>query len=265
MINNLEKSKKLWFMISFLALTASITGVFNQNIYSKVVADNVLPGVISQDIMTILISFSLIFLSLRINKNDIKKLIISLSFILYIIYGYGIYVIEQLYTPLYLLYIAIVSLSFWTLIYSFINMDKNEIENIKLNKAIRYLTISFLIFIPILFYSIWISELIPLIREGLKLEFMFSVYILDMVFVLPAFLITTYLLIKRNFFGYILAPLLFFKAFTLLFSVGLGGLIKPLFGQASVKSENLFYITLSIIFLTLAVLNYLSLDFIKKK
>ncbi len=264
MINNLEKNKKLWMIVAGLSLIAALIGVFYQDVYSKVISSDVLPGVVSQDIITIIISLILLILSLTINKNDIKKQIISLSFISYLIYGYGIYVIEQIYNPLYLLYIAIVALSFWSLVYSLINIRQKKLENIKLTKTIRYLTIGFLIFIPILFYSIWISELIPLMRTGKKLEFMFSIYIMDMLFVLPAFLISAYLIIKRKLLGYVFAPLLFFKAFTLLFSVGLGSLIKPLFNQTSNQGENIFYITLSVIFLALAVLNYYDLDFENK-
>jgi len=89
---------------------------------------------------------------------------------------------------------------------------------------------------------------------------MYSIYILDMVFVLPAFLISAYMIIKRKLLGYIFAPLLFFKAFTLLFSVGLGGLLKPLFNQVAEQGENIFYIILSIIFLSLALLNICNLN-----
>ncbi len=265
MINNLGKNKKLWLIVASLSLIVALIGVFYQNIYSKVVSNDVLPGVISQDIITIIISLILLLLSLKINKEDLKKQIISLSFISYLLYGYGIYVIEQIYNPLYILYITIVTLSFWSLVYGLINIRQKALENIKLTKIIRYLTIGFLIFIPILFYSIWISELIPLMRTGEKLEFMFSIYIMDMVFVLPSFLISAYLITKRKLLGYVFAPLLFFKAFTLLFSVGLGGLIKPLFDQTANQSENIFYVTLSVIFLVLAVLNYYNLNFANKK
>lgn len=261
MIKNLEKNKKLWLIVASLSLVAAVIGVFNQDIYSKVISDEVLPGVISQDIITIIISSILLFFSLKLKDINIKEQIISLSFIAYLIYGYGIYVIEQIYSPLYILYVAIVALSFWSLVYSLINIREEISENIKLPKFIKYMTIGFLIFIPALFYTLWIGELIPLMKSGEKLEFMFSIYIMDMVFVLPAFLISAYMIIKEEFLGYIFAPLLFFKAFTLLFSVGLGGLLKPLYNQISVQGENMFYIILSIIFLALAVLNYWNLDF----
>lgn len=104
MINNLEKSRKLWLLVSVLSLVAAFMGVFNQNIYSKVVSLDVLPGTISQDIITIIIGLVLLILSLKINEKDIKKQIVAISFLAYLFYGYGIYVIDQLYNSLYLLY-----------------------------------------------------------------------------------------------------------------------------------------------------------------
>lgn len=261
MINDSGKIKRLWFLVAILSLIAATIGVFQQNIYSKVVSDDVLPGVISQDIITIIISLILILLSFTLNQKDIKRQIISLGFIAYLTYGYGIYVIEQLYNPFYILYIAIVALGFWSLVYSLINIRLEIFIDIELPKPIKYFTIIFLLFIPILFYIIWTSELIPLIRIGEKIEFMYSIYIMDMIFVLPAFLISAYMIIKRNLLGYIFAPLLFFKAFTLLFSVGLGGLLKPLFDQTTDQGDNMFYISLSAIFFVLALLNYYYLEF----
>ena len=93
-------------------------------------------------------------------------------------------------------------------------------------------------------------------RTGEKIEFFYSIFILDMVFVLPALVISGALLIKKNALGMVFTPILFFKAFTLLFSVGLGGLVKPLYGQATPPGETAFYMILSVIYLAFAVLNF---------
>lgn len=263
MINNLGKVRKLWLVVSGLSLVAASIGVFNQNIYSKVVSLEILPGTISQDLITIIISLVLLILSLIVSKEDFKKQIVGISLVSYLFYGYGIYVIEQIYNSLYLLYIAIFTLSFWSIIYGMVNINREKLRNIKISKLVRYLTAGFSIFIPLLFYSLWIGQLLPLMRTGEKLEFTHSIFILDMAFVLPAFIISAILIIKRNELGYIFAPILFFKAFTLLFSVGLGGILKPLYNQTANLGESAFYIILSVIFLALAVLNFWKLEFQK--
>jgi hypothetical protein len=235
--------------------------VFNQDIYSKVISRDLLPGTIAQDVITIIAGLVLLFLGLKTNKADIKKQIVVMSLLAYLFYGYGIYVIERVYNPLYILYMAIFSLSFWAIVYGLVNIDQNVIRNIKLSRLVRYLSVGCLIFIALLFYSLWIGQLLPLMLTGEKIEFTYSIFILDMVFVLPALIMSAILLIKKNALGLIFAPILFIKAFTLLFSVGLGGLFKLLYNQTAASGEIAFYFILSAIFLALAVLNFWKISF----
>lgn len=259
MIKNLRVNKKLWLITALLALAVSLIGVINQNIYSEVISQEILPGVVSQDLITVIISIVLIFLSLKVEAENIKSQILTLSFLAYIFYAYGIYAIEQIYNSFYILYLLIFSLSFWSIIFSLSNYDKSVFKKINLNKYIKYLTLSFLIIIPLLFYFLWINQLLPLMRTGEKIEFAFSVYILDIVFILPALIITAILIIKDKSLGYISAPILFFKAFTLLFSVGLGAAFRVFYELSFNPEESFFYIILSLLFLALAVLNILKL------
>lgn len=254
-------NKTLWLLVACLSLIAAFTGVFNQNTYSKVVSSIWLPGTISQDAITIIAGLALLFLSLKTNEADLEKQIIAMSLLAYLFYAYGIYVIEQFYNTLYLLYLAIFALSFWSIVCGLVNSNQDVLRTITVPEPVRYLSTGCLIFIALLFYSLWIGQLLPLMQTGEKIEFTYSIFILDMVFVLPAFLISAMLIIKKNAFGLIFAPILFIKAFTLLFSVGLGGLVKPLYHQTAEPGETAFYIILSVMFLTLAVLNLWKIRF----
>jgi hypothetical protein len=256
MINNLGKNKLLWIIVSVLSLLTAGIGVLYQDVYRLVISDEMLPGTISQDTITILVSLVLLISSIRTRKENIKSHIIILSSLAYLFYAYGIYAIEQVYNMLYILYIAVFSLSFWSIIYGFINIKRGSIQDIKLSKPVKYITISFSLFTPLLFYFLWTSQLVPLMSTGEKIEFTYSIYILDMAFILPALIISAVLLIKNNMFGLITAPILFFKSFTLLFSVGLGALFKALYDQPVNTQDAAFYIILSLLFLILAILNF---------
>ena len=104
MVKSLKLNKTLWLLVACLALIAAFIGMFNQNIYSKVVSSNLLPGTIAQDAITIIAGLVLLFLSLKTNEADIKKQIIALSLLVYLFYAYGVYVLDQFYNSLYLLY-----------------------------------------------------------------------------------------------------------------------------------------------------------------
>jgi hypothetical protein len=256
MIRNLKLNKKLWLLTALLSFFISFIGLINQDIYSKVVSQEIMPGVISQDLITLIISILLTYIALRIEEKEIKIQIIALSFLAYIFYAYSIYAIEQLYNSFYLFYLLLASLSFWSLVVALANYETNFLKEVNLNKYLKYLTITFLIFIPILFYFLWASQLLPLMAAGKKQEFTFSIYILDLIFVMPAMLITVVILIKNKSLGYLMAPLLFFKAFTLLFSVALGSFLRPFYNVNFIAEEAFFYLILSLLFLTLSILNF---------
>jgi len=128
---------------------------------------------------------------------------VILSFLAYLFYAYGIYVIEQLYNSFYILYLSIFTLSFWAIVFAMANLNPKVYKYFNLEKPFRNISLVFLLFIPILFYTLWINDLLPLIRNDEKIEFTFSIYILDMAFVLPAFLILAVLIIKRKELGYL--------------------------------------------------------------
>jgi hypothetical protein len=263
MIKNLKLNKRLWLFTAFLSFFVSLIGLINQNTYNKVVSQEILPGVISQDLITFIISILLVIIALRVKKKEIKIQIIALSFLAYLFYAYSIYAIEQLYNSFYLFYLLLASLSFWSIVVALANYNNDYFEEINLNKYIQYLTITFLILIPFLFYFLWGSQLLPLMKSGEKQEFTFSIYILDLVFVLPAMLITAVMLFKKKALAYIMAPVLFFKAFTLLFSVALGSFLRPLYNVNFSAEEAFFYLMLSLTFLVLTLLNFQQLK-IKK-
>jgi hypothetical protein len=247
--------------VASLSLIAACTGVFNQEIYSKVVSRDLLPGTVAQDAISIIVGFVLLFLSLTSTDADIKKQIVITSLLAYLFYGYGIYVFERVYNLLYLVYMAIVALSFWSIVYGLVHIKPDVSQHVKASKWVRYLSAGCLLFTALLFYVLWSSQLLPLMRAGEKIESSYSIFILDMVFVLPALIISGVLLIMKNALGAIFAPILFFKAFTLLFSVGLGGLMASLFGQTIDPGQTAFYLVLSIIYLAFAILDFWKISF----
>lgn len=261
MVKNLKANKTLWLLIAGLSLIAASIGVLNQNIYIQVIESDLLPGTVAQDVITIIASLLLLFLIARINETDVKKQIVVMSLLAYLFYGYGIYVIERVYNPLYILYMMIVGLSFWSIVFGLVCINQEVVKQVKAPKMIRYLSAGCLFFTAILFYFLWIAQLLPLMRTGEKIEFFYSIFILDMVFVLPAIILSGVFLLRKHSLGLIFSPILFFKAFTLLFSVGLGGLLKPLYGQTANQGETAFYVILSIVYLAFTVLNFWKISF----
>jgi len=254
MLQKLSMNKILWFSLAFLSLIASLIGVLNHGIYSKVVNTEFLPGVISQDVTTIVASVIILFCIVRTKEGDFIKQIIVLGIISYLFYAYGIYVIEQFYNALYFLYMAIFGLSFYSIIYGVVNIRQDILQKVQLPKLMRNVSIGCLLFVPALFIPLWLSKLLPLIQNGQKIEFTYSIYILDLCFIMPLFIIIAIMTAKKEGLGLLLAPALFIKGFTVLFPVGLAEILKILYNQTANTGGIWLYWGLSILFLMLVIL-----------
>jgi len=61
---------------------------------------------------------------------------------------------------------------------------------------------------------------------------MYSVYVLDLVFIMPAFFMLALLILKDRKIGLLLTPAIMILGFFVIFPLGLNELAKPLFGQS---------------------------------
>ena len=253
MIQNLGKNRILWFSVALLSLIAAFIGVANPGLYSHVVSTELMTGILSQDLITIAASIFVLFLTVRIKEEDSIKQIVILGIVIYFFYGYGIYVIERFYNVLYFVYMAIFGLSFYSIIYSVANIHKEMLPNIQLPKTIRSVSVGFLLINPLIFYPLWIIKLLPLVQSGQKIEFLYSIFILDCCFIFPLFIIVAIMAAKNEGLGLLLTPALLIKGFTLIFSVALGGILQLLFHQQVDAKELWLYLGLSMVFLILSV------------
>jgi hypothetical protein len=254
MIQNLGRNRILWLFNATLSLIAAFSGVLRPSIYSAVVSAEILPGVISQDLLTVLAAVILLFFTLRGDQENSKKQIAILGLLGYLFYAYGIYAIEQVYNVLYFLYLAIFGLSFYSLIYAVASIRREILEEVQVRGPIRKTSVGFSLFIAILFSVLWIAMLVPLIQTGQRIEYTYSIYILDLSFIMPAFAILAVMTARNRGLGLLLTPALYILGATLLFPVGLGEIIKPFFNLPIDLSGVPLYFGISVLFFVLVVI-----------
>jgi len=259
MIRNLRINKVLWLLTALLSLAAALVGVFLPGIYSKVVSADIIPAVFGQDLMTIAASLAIVFLAIWTKKEDAFEQILIMGIIGYLFYAYGIYVIERIYNILYYLYLVVFGLSFWSLAYSVGKIDGAILRKVSISGLIRNVSAGFSLFVALVFIILWIVQLLPLVQTGEKIEFLYSIYILDLCFIMPAFIITGIMAIKKMGLGLLLIPAMFILGFTLIFSLVVSELVKPLYGISIDISGLEPSLILSIVFLFLAALHLRSL------
>jgi hypothetical protein len=87
---------------------------------------------------------------------------------------------------LYLVYMASFGLSFWSLVIGVANIRREILPMVTLSNPVRYRSVAGSLLQPLVFYPLWISALLPLMQTGQKSASIYSVYILELCFIMLA-------------------------------------------------------------------------------
>ncbi|MCX5780480.1 MAG: hypothetical protein NTV45_06610 [Firmicutes bacterium] len=214
-------------------MIAAVYGLLNNGIYRNLMPAGFVAAQYSQDILTIIVCALLLFLIQCTTEKSFKEPIIIIGILGSLAYLYGIFSIERVYNILYLVYLAILSVTFYTGIYSISSFRTEIVAQINVPKLVRNTTAAFSVLVGGLFTVLWINALLPLMATGNQIDNLYSIYILDLVFIMPAFFITAIMTFRRQPLGYVLTPALYILGIFVIFPLGLGELAKmlPQFGM----------------------------------
>jgi hypothetical protein len=239
------------FMIALFAIVAAVSGIAVQDLYSSVPA-HLMPGTISQDIVTLIAGFGLVWAWRSARRGSPAAALIWLGLIGHIAYAYGIYAFEGVYNTLYLVYVAIFGLCLYSAILLFALLDKSAFKAIDRTALPRRPIAIALILLATMFLVLWLSIIIPAMVAGQKPEGA-TIFVFDLAFVLPLLVIAAILTWRGHWFGDLLAPALLVKVGVLGSSVLLGALIAPWFGGSSATEEIAVYTLMGPACLALAI------------
>jgi hypothetical protein len=179
----------------------------------------------------------------------------------YLFYGYGIYVIERVYNVLYLNYLAIFGIAAWLLVLGAVDVVHRIADRASLTRQFSKISAGGALLQPLIFYPLWISMLIPLMVNREQIDSLYSIFILDLVFIMPAFLLVAVGLFRGRSWAVLLAPVMFVLGAVLIFSLALGELMKPAFCSPITMAGLLPPTLLTVLFVVLAVLHLKKLSF----
>jgi len=201
------------FPLAILTAIVSYSGIFIESTYARENRLYAAQG-IGQDIVNLFIVVPILLIAAVFawRKSKLGFLIWS-GAIFYLAYSYTIYSFGLHFNNLFIAYCLILGLSFYSLIY-FVIISLNENVSEWFAKEVSTKSTGlFLIVIAVLFYFIWLSEIIPailknatpksIIESGLLIN---PVHVLDIAICLPALIISGIALIKMKSIGFLLAP-----------------------------------------------------------
>jgi hypothetical protein len=207
----------IWLWLSIVAALISIAG----NIIALSVKSIYLsltpvfyPQAIAQDIASLLfVSPAWLILAILALRGSLRAYLLWLGVLTFTVYNYVIYTFSVPFGPLFLLWVAVLGLSLYSLIGGVAAADHKIIEASYNNQRAVTFVASFLIVVAILFGLLWLSEDIPALLSGNTPQSVIAmavptnpVHVLDLGFFLPAVIVTAGMLMKRKPFAYALAP-----------------------------------------------------------
>lgn len=177
---------------------------------------------IAQDYVTLILGVPLLLISLVLARKGLLRGRLLLTGTLgYFLYTYASYSFLSMYNSMFLVYVWLMSASFFAFTLSLMSFDISSLKQ-QFNEKFPVKSIgSFLITVSALFGLMWLGKVVsPLLNhnqpEGLEHYTTFVIQALDLGFVIPIGVLAGILLIKRKPFGYLLAAVMAMKDVTLL-------------------------------------------------
>jgi hypothetical protein len=132
-------------------------------------------------------------------------------------------------------------------------VSKNAVAGLKIRPSIRIVGAVYGILIAVMFNVIWFSQLVPILQKGERIDYMYSIYIIDLSLVMPAFVIAAIMAIRCHPSGLMGIPALFLVGAGILGPLALAEAIKPIrYGMLSNMGDFLLYLILAVLFLVFA-------------
>jgi hypothetical protein len=207
--------KSLFISISVLVIGLSTYGLVGNDAYSLRTNNMTTFEIYGQDIVSLVIGLTLFVLSITKN-NSINKIIIRLGSLVYIAYTYAYFSFGLLTTKLYILYLVVLSISFFLLILHVLELLKTD--QVIDGKQYTNKAVSIYIFIVVGIVGVMdLKELlIRTVINRIQMNPQIVFCVLDLSILFPAMVISAYLNIKRRLVGVILLGVFLVKTIVLM-------------------------------------------------
>jgi hypothetical protein len=242
----------LWLTlpIAILLVLAAGGGVFISGLYR----DNpyFVAQAVGQDRMSLAVVLPTIVASAFLaSRGSHRARLVWLGGLIYLVYTYVIAAFDNRYNALFLAYVALLGCSLYALIGGVVTSNLSAImASFRKEASVKSVSI-YLGVLAILFYLLWLSEIVPALVAGAIPQSILDngtptngVHVLDMAWILPAFAITAVSLWRKQPLGYTLAGALL--SYTVLLILAILSMVVSMSqgGQPVVVPQVVIFVTL---------------------
>jgi len=202
-------------LIAVLAIIASGSGLFWNGLYKNDTKSGAAQET-GNDLVTLVLAVPLLLVSAYFAAaGSLRGWLIWTGAIFYFLYTYSMMAFMSAYNQLFLVYVAIYSLSLFTFAASLLTLDVNRVKE-SLPAAPIKATAGLMFLVSITLSLMWLGSIIPPLMSGQKPAMLETyttlvVQAMDLGILVPLGIITGTLLLKRNAWGYVLASIFLVK------------------------------------------------------
>ena len=214
-------------LLTLLLVTAGV-GLFGTGIYDDFSPAKYVQESRAQDLITLVLGVPLLILAVwGVRRERPWSFPLWTGVLAYELYVYGIYVIGGVYNIFFLGYVAVASLSMYSLIDLLSSVNTGWFRASVSEKMSRRWMGGFFLLIAMVFGLIWVGQVMNTITTGV-VNSGHLIFVFDLMIVLPAFAIAAIKLFQKKFFGDLLAGMLLIKFDSLCIAITLGQLFRAL-------------------------------------
>ena len=197
-----------WWLTLSVALLAAAGLLAADRIYNQETSV-LFDQATAQDVVTLLpVAPLLAFLAVSARRGSLSAFLCLPGLLAFTVYNYAIYAFSIHFGPLFLVWVAILGLSIFTLVGALATADMPAIKQRFAGRAMPR-PAWFLIVVAVLFVLLWLSEIVPSLLAGDPSRSARDwnvptnpVHVLDLAFFLPAAVTSGILLLRRRPLGY---------------------------------------------------------------
>jgi hypothetical protein len=231
---------------ALIAIVCSAAGLVDPNQYRSVVSAAVLPGAMGQDATALALGVVLLVATARRLPADR----VCLPALAFIAYGYGIYSIERAVTVWYIAYLAALACATWSLVLGVSRSLRAAVGTQPVAGARRVIVAALCALTSLAFSVAWLSALLPYALSSRQPSELWSIYLLDLCFVMPALGTAAWWTWRRDPRGRALGTLMTGLGAVMMASLSLAEVCGPLVGLPAEPLAALPTLVLTVAFAT---------------
>ena len=212
------------FAVATLASLATLVGLLVPGFYRD--APVLLPQLYGQDLLTLAVAVpALLASALFAARGSLRGYVAWLGTLGYLLYAYASYAFVAAFNELFLVYVALLGLTLFTLVGGLARLDAGMVAERFGDRPVRSY-VAFQLLVAGLVGLLWLGEVVPATLAGsippsvVAAEIPTNaIHVLDLGVVLPAFALSAYWLARRRPWGYAFTGVLLVKGTTLGLSI----------------------------------------------